>query len=168
MRRLVMFFSTVAAGVVLMAVPVHAAPLPPPPPVVGLPNGLLLGVSPYQGSGTQSLDGSITAAGTFFNFPFLGAGDYQYELGAPEPSPAPGGELRAGTFLLSSPAGFVSGSMICNAAVHGCLWEVGTATGGAQVIDQFFSTGHMKFIGRGGGFTESGFFDRYHRLPTEA
>jgi hypothetical protein len=167
MRRLGMFLALVAAGVALVAAPTQAAPPPPQPPVAP-PNGLLLGVSPYQGSGTQALDGSITAAGTFFNFPYLGAGDYQYELGAPEPHPVPGGKLRSGTFGLNSSTGFISGSLLCNVGLHSCLWQVGTATGGAEAMNQFFSVGHMKFVGRGGPFTDSGFFHNYSLKAREA
>jgi hypothetical protein len=164
MRRLTTLFAIVTTGVALMAAPALAAPAPPPPPVGQLPNGLLLGVAPYQGTGTEAPDGSITASGTYFNFPILGAGSYQYSLGPPEPKPVPGGFLREGEFALSFPDGGLEGRLLCNDALSSCLWSV---SGGPDPFLQFFSNGHRKLIGRGGFFTESGFFHNYTALPTE-
>jgi hypothetical protein len=174
MRRLALSTMVAAATVVLFVVgPAAAAPLPPPvsgnlPHVAQAPENLLPAVAPYQGAGTQALDGSITSTGTFFNFPLLGEGDYEYSLGPPDPEPSPGGgKLRSGPFLLTSPTGSISGSVLCNTAVHGCLWQALTGTGAAADVlypTQWFSSGQMKFIFRGGGFTESGFFHGYKFL----
>ena len=177
MRRLVLAtIVALAANALLVVGSAAAEPLPPPitgnlPPVAQVPEGLILGVAPYQGSGTQAPNGSITSTGTFFNFPLLGAGDYEYGLGPPDPEPSPGGgKLRHGTFLLTSPTGSISGSLLCNSAIHGCLWQALTGTGAAAAVlypTQWFGSGQMKFVFRGGGFTESGFFHGYKfLLPT--
>jgi hypothetical protein len=167
MRRMALVTTMAVAAVLLIVPSAFAEPLPPPavgglPAVAKAPENLLLGMSPYQGSGTRALDGSISSAGTFFNFPVLGSGTYAYDLGPELTVPpefaagVPGGKLQDGTGLLTGQGGSQTFDLLCNPLLRECLWHV-PFSGSFDV----YSKSKLTFVGRGGGFTETGFFHKF-------